>query len=270
MWSTEASRSGAGSATPCNRGTSTRSREERARALHHAVQALVCDVLEPWEHGTIVRATDFPSYYDFNNVRVESDPGMTISELISFADEALAPLPHRRIDFEDSAAAEPLRAGFETRGWLSERLVWMLLEEPPPETPDIPVEEVSYGDVQELRVAWHFEDFPTLDPSDYLVQAARVAERLGSRVFTVREQGTPVAYAQLDRIGDAAEVAQVFVRADRRGRGIGTAITRAAIAAAGEAEPVWIVADDTGRPKELYQRLGFRPAWTATEFLRLP
>lgn len=264
------SRCGAGSAIPCNRGTSTRSREERARALHHAVQALVCEILEPWEHGTIVRATDFPSYFDFNTVRVESDPGMTIAELIAFADEALAPLPHRRIDFEDSAAAEPLRPGFEARGWLSERLVWMLLEEPPPDAPDIPVEEVPYGDVHDLRVAWHFEDFPTLDPSDYLVQAARVAERVGSRVFTVREQNTPVAYAQLDRIGDAAEVAQVFVRADRRGRGIGTAITRAAIAAAAEAQPVWIVADDTGRPKELYRRLGFRPAWTATEFLRLP
>jgi GNAT superfamily N-acetyltransferase len=203
-------------------------------------------------------------------VRVESDPGMTIAELIAFADEALAPLPHRRIDFEDSAAAEPLRPGFEARGWLSERLVWMLHEEPPAEAPDIPVDEVPYADVHELRLAWHFEDFPTLDPSDYFVQARRVAERVGSRVFAVREEGTPVAYAQLDRIGDAAEVAQVFVRADRRGRGLGTAITRAAITAAADAETMWIVADDTGRPKELYERLGFRPAWTATEFLRLP
>ena len=234
------------------------------------MQALVCDVLEPWSHGTIVRATDFPSYYDFNVVRVESDPGMTVTELIALADEALAPLPHRRIDFEDSAAAEPLRPVFEARGWLSERLVWMLHEEPLPDAPDIPVEEVPYGDVHELRLAWHFEDFPMLDPSDYLVQASRVAERLGSRVFVVRDEGTPVAYAQLDRIGDAAEVAQVFVRADRRGRGLGTAITRAAISAAGDAAPVWIVADDEGRPKELYQRLGFRRAWTATELLRLP
>jgi GNAT superfamily N-acetyltransferase len=227
-------------------------------------------VHEPWEHGTIVRATDLPSYYDFNVVRVESDPGMSIPELIAFADEALAPLPHRRIDFEDSAAAERLRPGFHARGWLSERLVWMLLEEPPPPAPDIPVDEVPYDDVRDLRVAWHSEDFPTLDPSDYLVQARTVAERCGSRVFAVREQGTPVAFAQMDRIGRAAEVAQVFVRADRRGRGLGTAITRAALAAADDADTVWIVADDEGRPKELYKRLGFRPAWTATEFLRLP
>jgi GNAT superfamily N-acetyltransferase len=234
------------------------------------VQALVCDVLEPWAHGTVVRATEFPSYYDFNVVRVESDPRMTIAELIAFSDDALAPLPHRRIDFEDSAVAEPLRAGFAAQGWLSERLVWMLHEQPPPPAvPDIRVEEVPYGDVHELRLAWHFEDFPTLDPSDYLAQARGVAERLGSRVFAVREQGTPVAYAQVDRIGGAAEVAQVFVRADRRGRGMGTAITQAAIAAASDADSIWIVADDAGRPKELYKRLGFRPAWTATELLRL-
>jgi GNAT superfamily N-acetyltransferase len=234
------------------------------------VQALVCDVFEPWAHGTVVRATEFPSYYDFNTVRVESAPGMAVEELIAFADEALAPLEHRRIDFEDAAAAEPLRAGFGAQGWLSERLVWMLHEEPPPAAPDIGVEEVPYEDVQELRVAWHFEDFPALDPTEYLVQARRVAERIGTRVFAVREQGTAVAYAQLDRIGRAAEVAQVFVRADRRGRGLGTAITQAAIAAASSADPLWIVADDTGRPKELYKRLGFRPAWTAVELLRLP
>jgi hypothetical protein len=28
--------------------------------------------------------------------------------------------------------------------------------------------------------------------------------------------------------------------------------------------------EGNGRPKELYARLGFRPAWTAMEFVRLP
>jgi GNAT superfamily N-acetyltransferase len=234
------------------------------------MQALVCDVLEPWEHGTIVRASEFPSYYDLNVLRVESDPQMAIPELIAFADEALASLLYRRIDFEDSAAAEPLRAGFEARGWLTERLVWMLHEEPPPPLQDIVVEDVPYDEVHELRIAWHKEDFPALDPSDYLVQARTVSERLDSRVLAVREEGEPIAFAQVDRIGPAAEVAQVFVRADRRGRGIGTAVTRAAIEAAKDADELWIVADDEARPKQLYERLGFRPAWTATQMTRLP
>jgi hypothetical protein len=47
-------------------------------------------------------------------------------------------------------------------------------------------------------------------------------------------------------------------------------MTLAAIAAAGDARDVWISADDDDRPKELYQRLGFRPVTRAIQFLRLP
>jgi GNAT superfamily N-acetyltransferase len=89
------------------------------------------------------------------------------------------------------------------------------------------------------------------------------------RVIAPIEDGEPVGFAQLERIGDAAEVTQVYVRPEYRGGGRGTAITRAAIEAAGDVEDLWIVADDEGRPKELYARLGFRPAWTSYEFLRV-
>ena len=51
---------------------------------------------------------------------------------------------------------------------------------------------------------------------------------------------------------------------------MGTALTRAAIGAAGRVRDLWIIADDEGRPKELYARLGFRPAWRMIEFLRRP
>jgi hypothetical protein len=47
-------------------------------------------------------------------------------------------------------------------------------------------------------------------------------------------------------------------------------VTRAAIEAAKDADELWIVADDEARPKQLYERLGFRPAWTATQMTRLP
>ena len=47
-------------------------------------------------------------------------------------------------------------------------------------------------------------------------------------------------------------------------------MTRAAIEAAGDVRDLWIVADDEDRPKELYARLGFRPAWTTMEFTRWP
>ena len=79
--------------------------EARARAWRHGAHAAVCDVIEPWAHGTVVRATRYPSYFDYNLVRVEEDPGMSLEALVAFADEALAGLAHRRFDFDEVAVA---------------------------------------------------------------------------------------------------------------------------------------------------------------------
>ena len=196
---------------------------------------------------------------------------MSAEELAAFADEALAGHSHRRVDLEfEPAAAERLRAGFERLGWLSERLVWMRHEAPVPPGPQIEVEQVHYDVVRHLRVAWHREDFPEIDPGPFLDQAREVAMKLGVQVFAAFEGGRPVAYAQLERLGDRSELSQLYVLPEQRGGGRGTALTRAAIAAAGDVPELWIIADDEDRPKQLYARLGFRPAWTAVELLRLP
>jgi predicted GNAT family acetyltransferase len=243
----------------------------RARAWLHQVQAAVCDVLEPWEFGTVLRATRYPSYFDFNLVRIERDPGMSAEALVAFADEALAEHAHRRIDFEPTEVAEPLRPAFAPYGYASERLVWMRHETARPEVPgDIAVEEVPYDTVRPLRVGWFAEDFPDAQLGGHLAEAREVGLRLGARIFAVMDGEDPVGYAQLEHLGRSAEITQVYVRADHRGRGIGTALTCAAIDAAGDVDELWIVGDDEGRPKRLYARLGFRPVWTMVELLRLP
>ena len=163
----------------------------RARAWHHARHAAVCDVVEPWAHGTVVRATRYPSYYDFNLVRVEDDPAMSVDALVAFADQALVGLAHRRLDFDVVDAAEPLRGEFETRGWRALRLLMMRHETPAPPGPDVAVEEVPYDAVHDLRVAWHREDFPDLDPGGYHAEAREVALRRGAQVLA--EPGTAEA-----------------------------------------------------------------------------
>ena len=90
------------------------------------------------------------------------------------------------------------------------------------------------------------------------------------RVLAVHDGGRPIAFTQLVQVGDGAEITQVFVHPDHRGGGRGTAMTRAAIEAAGDVRDLWIVADDEDRPKELYARLGFRTAWTSMELTRWP
>jgi GNAT superfamily N-acetyltransferase len=227
-------------------------------------------VVEPWAHGTVVRATPYPDYWDYNVVRVEQEPAMSAEALAAFADEALAGLRHRRVDFELADAAAPLRPDFEALGWMTQRLVWMRHAVEPPAAPDIPVEPVPYDDVESLRMAWHREDFPGHPPGDFIAHARTIALLRDAQILAVREAGTPVGFTQVEREGDSAEIAQVYVLPSHRGRGIGTALTRAAIDAAGECRDLWIVADDEGRPKQLYARFGFRPAWTAVEALRLP
>jgi GNAT superfamily N-acetyltransferase len=232
----------------------------RALSWFHGRHTAVCDFIEPWAHGTVVRATRYPGYYDLNLVRVEDDPSMTVDELVAFADGALAGLHHRRFDFDLVEAAEPLRRDFEARGWKSLRLLYM--------RPDVAVGDVPYDAVNALRAAWHREDFPNVDPGDFPAQAREVALGRGARVLAVRRHGTPVAYAELERVGSAAEITQVYVHPDHRGAGLGTALTRSAIAAAGPVSDLWIAGDDEDRPKELYARLGFRPVWTTMMYTR--
>jgi len=72
------------------------------------------------------------------------------------------------------------------------------------------------------------------------------------------------------RLDCAEPCALLLVEANPFGAGRGTAVTRAAVEAAGDLRDLWIIADDEDRPKKLYARLGFRPAWVTMEFLRPP
>ncbi len=71
------------------------------------------------------------------------------------------------------------------------------------------------------------------------------------------------------RDGDAAEIEQVYVTESERGRGTGGALVTAATRAAGASE-TFIVADDDGDSKRLYERLGFEPVWIQHVFTRRP
>jgi GNAT superfamily N-acetyltransferase len=238
---------------------------ERARAFHHGRHAAVCDVIEPWEHGTVARSTRHSSYHAYNLVRVEDEPGMTARELADFADEALAGLAHRRIEFELASAGDTRRDELETLGFQTARTVWMHHDATPPAGLSIAVEDVPYDDVEHLRRMWYRDDRPDDDPAAFFAEARAVSLSSGAQVLAVREDGVAVAYGQLERSGACALITAMYTREDRRGRGLGAAIVLAAIAAAGDGGDLWIEADDEERAKPLYERLGFRPAWTLLE-----
>lgn len=245
--------------------------ELAARALKWArrPQDLICDQIEPWAHGSVYRTSCYPHYFDLNAVRVTNDPGMSAEELIELADRSLAGLEHRQIDFDSALVAEPLRPGFAAHGFKATRLVWMHFEGCRPSQTEIRGTEVPYDAVSALRVAWHQEDFPGRDGSEYHAHAREIRLALGTRTLTVYEDSRPVAFAGLDIGDDETEIGGLYVLPQYRGHGRGTALTEAAITTAGEVAHLWICADDEDRPKQLYARLGFRPVLTTTEFLRL-
>jgi GNAT superfamily N-acetyltransferase len=256
-------------------GTQTPQQElaERARDFWRSHQAAICDHREPWAHGTVLRASRYPTYYSFNMVRVEQEPAMDAAELAAFADTALAGLKHRRIDFEQIGPALARRADFARMGWKSTVLVWMHHTDPAAVTAEegIEVEEAPYDAADALRLAWNMEDFEDYAfDEDFRAGAQEVAETRDVRVLVVREAGEPIAFAQVERTGDGAEVSQVYVRPDHRGGGRGTAMTRAAIRSAADLRDLWIIADDEDRPKRLYERLGFKPVLRSMELTWLP
>ncbi len=241
---------------------------ERALVWTHRAQERVCDQITAWDHGIVYRASRYPRYFSANLVVVRDDPGLEVDELIRFADAALSGLGHRRIDFDRAAVAEPLREEFATRGFQSTRLVWMRFDGRTPVEPGVGVTEVPYDAVEELRVAWHREGFADQDASAFHEQARGIRLALGTRVLAVHAESRPIGFAALDIDSDEIEVGAVYVAPAYRGQGLGTALTQAAIRAAGDVAHLWICADDEDRPKHLYTRLGFQPVVTTTEFWR--
>ncbi len=245
----------------------------RARDFWRAHQESICEQKQPWAHGTVLRASRHPTYYSFNLVRVEEEPELDAAELVAFADGALAGLQHRRIDFEQVEPARARRADFERMGWKATALVWMHHSDPGGVDPaeEIEVEQAPYEAADGLRLAWHMEDHADYAFDESFRDGAReVAEARDVRLLVVRDGSEPVAFAQVERSGEDAEITQVYVHPDHRGGGRGTAMTRAAIRAAADVRHLWIVADDEDRPKRLYERLGFEPVCRSMELTWLP
>jgi GNAT superfamily N-acetyltransferase len=242
----------------------------RVRAWRHDRHRALADEVEPWEHGTILRSARFPNVFVLNMVRVEEAPALDAAQLAWFADGALAGMAHRRLEFDRAGDGEPLRGDLHRLGWETERDVWLRHVGPAPAMPPC-AEEVPWRAANPLRMSWHLEDRPGDRDFGYLEEWERANAALDVRVFAIREGGDPVAFSALDRAGDSAEVGPVYVRADRRGRGLGAEVVRAALAAAAPlGGDVWIAADDEGRPRRLYERLGFEPVCTTLEAMLWP
>jgi len=243
--------------------------EERFRRWHLPWKERVCDDVRPFSHGTVFRSPRHPDFWEYNCIRL--DRPMEASEMIAAADRELVDTAFRFVDWTipmpDRVVGE-----LRERGWVAQPLIYMLHDgRALPEGRDELV-EVDYDEVRELRDIWHREDFGDHTESEtFHAQAREVAELAEVHVIAVVEDGRPSGFAQVETHDDGSEVAQVFVSPERRGAGLGGELTAHAIRVAAEAAgEVWICADRDGRPRQLYQRLGFRPVVETGVAILLP
>jgi GNAT superfamily N-acetyltransferase len=232
--------------------------EEAFRRWYLSWKERICDEVRPFSHGTVFRSRRHPDFWEYNCLRL--DRPMEAGELIAAANRELADCPHRLIEWMipmPDRVARDLRE----RGWMATAMIYMLHDGRAVPKAGRELAEVDYDAVLELRDIWHREDFGDhTDTEAFHAQAREVAELAGVRVIAAADDGCLTGFAQVETHDGGSEVAQVFVRPERRGAGIGAALTAQAIRVASDAaRQVWICAERDNRPRRLYQRLGFGP-----------
>lgn len=232
--------------------------EETFRRWHLPWKERVCEEARPFSHGTVFRDPRHPDYWEYNCIRLERS--MEADEMIAAADRELAGCAHRLVEWivpmPDNVVGE-LRG----RGWMANPLIFMLHNGRAVAEDHWELAELDYDAVRELRDIWHREDFGEhTETETFHNQAREVAELAHVRVIAAVEEGRPIGFAQVETHDGGSEVAQVFVCPERRGAGLGRALTVRAIRVGADAAPqVWICAKRDDRPRRLYERLGFRP-----------
>jgi ribosomal protein S18 acetylase RimI-like enzyme len=243
--------------------------EETFRRWHLPWKERVCEVVRPFSHGMVLRSPRHPDYWEYNCIRLDRPMGAV--EMIAAADRELADCTHRLVEWTipmPDDVVDDLRG----HGWIAYPLIVMLRGDDPLPEPQEQLVEVDYDAVRELRDIWHQEDFGDhVEPETFHAQARELAELADVRVVAAVDAGRPSGFAQVETHDGGSEITHVFVRPERRGAGLGSALTAQAIRIAAEAAPqVWICAERDNRPRRLYERLGFRPAVEIAVAIRPP
>jgi GNAT superfamily N-acetyltransferase len=231
--------------------------DERFRRWHLPWKERICEDVRSFSHGTVFRSARHPNYWEYNCIRLARP--MEAGEMIAAADRELVGCAHRLAEWMipmPDGVVEELRE----RGWIANPLIFLLHDDRTLPEAAGELVEVDYDVVRELRDIWHREDFGDhKEPEAFHAQAREVAELADVRVLAALKEGRPIGFAQVETHDGGSEVTQVFVRPERRGVGLGRALTARAIRVGAEAaRDVWICAGRDERPRRLYEQLGFR------------
>jgi GNAT superfamily N-acetyltransferase len=205
--------------------------------------------------------------------------GLDAPRLAEHADRLMggAGLTHRRVVVE-AETGDRMRAGFRALGYDAATSLFLAHEGERPPAPVAPVEEVAIDDILAGEDHYLGTDPDTTYARDPEVRADLVEHHrtYGSagareRIFAVRApDGGVAAWCKLWTRDGVAQVEDVVCLLEHRGHGYGRAVASAATRAALDEDPelLFIVGDADDWPKDLYQRLGYRPVGHTVGFTR--
>jgi ribosomal protein S18 acetylase RimI-like enzyme len=259
--------------------TATTDDRDFARAVafeRRAHERLAQDVVQ-LPYGLAFRDARLPLVFFANLlwVTAPSAGAVSVVEIVADADRALAAFDHRWAVVEHEPLWRTLDDGFSAAGWSSETHVYMAHRGTPDRQAQLDgAREVGADDI--LAAQQRFTQTQPWSIGDAGRQVVEHHRQFGillhERCFAAYAGDDVCAYAKLRHLDGVAQVEDVVVLAEHRGKGLGRLVTTAALVAGMALDPelLFIVADDNDWPKQLYARLGFEPVGRTRAYHRLP
>lgn len=232
--------------------------------LRHNVE-LGADEVRSIPEGWLARTPSLPEVFFLNGVWAEAR--MSYEDLAALCERHREGVMYDQLYLDEQAGGRELEPEFRAAGWEVDVEVHSVLTGAPDRNVDTTaVIEPRQEESLALMERWIAEDETLhLTPAGVrqLVEAnrrtwpLRNAQRFGVRGPGGELVGTTVLFSD----GRIAQVEDVYVVPEARGRGYARAMVSAAAALARQEghELTFIVADDNDWPKQLYAKLGFEP-----------
>lgn len=235
---------------------------ERAWKLDRAIDERAAQRVEQLDLGVALFSEDLPSVYDANLIRLDGDlDGTTPDDLEGLLESVQRDLDHRKLILPDGDVAERLARTLGRRGW--QLAPTDVMEYAGPRERD-PARAPAAEEVDPRAIRGARMEALGGRSVDVQRQVADFTERLGraggGRVFAAFAEGEVAAFCVLLEGDGLGEIDEVTTLERFRGRGLGTAVVEAALAASLAAghEATFLVAATGDWPREWYARLGFR------------
>jgi ribosomal protein S18 acetylase RimI-like enzyme len=247
----------------------------RAIDFIRAVDERAAEQVVPFRWGRAFVNRKFRFVHDLNYLVADRLDGATAGLLIAEAEriQGDAVLSHRRVNVDDQPAAGRMSADFVAQGFLAERFVIMAYRGHA-ET-GVGLEGTEEVDWSVLRPARELElrrqpwaRRPEL-VQQILAKHQLTARSTNTRYFAMMVGGSAVSSCELRSDGRTAQIETVETLDEFRNRGYARAVIATALAAARAHDFVFLVADATDWPKQLYRRLGFEDIGHESRFLRI-